>query len=236
MRGKFSAGVLMALAFLIPAAPAMAQDAPTGLNADCKTVERTVYKDFRALITIDLDTATDIQVRVQADQILSEAKAESLPTLSTASQARLDGTPEDLRAFLKTGVRQAWITDLRITVNRVLDGAGENVAKTAQKTLDASDIESYLTFLNDGQYTARALDCASKSPEPPVKPTVTKTATPAATSSSSAAAGGSGGEGGGGLPLTGTNTGIVAVIGSILLLLGGTGYLLGRRRRSRFVA
>jgi LPXTG-motif cell wall-anchored protein len=47
-----------------------------------------------------------------------------------------------------------------------------------------------------------------------------------------AAAGGAGG----GLPVTGSNAGVVAGIGGALLVLGGVGYLLGRRRRSRFVA
>lgn len=49
------------------------------------------------------------------------------------------------------------------------------------------------------------------------------------------APGGENGEGGG-LPVTGANTATVAGIGGALLLLGGAGYLIGRRRRSSFVA
>ncbi|GIE29258.1 hypothetical protein Ait01nite_023030 [Actinoplanes italicus] len=40
----------------------------------------------------------------------------------------------------------------------------------------------------------------------------------------------------GGLPVTGSSTGIVAGADGALLLLGGAGYLIGRRRRSRSVA
>lgn len=86
MRRKISAGVLMALALLIPAAPAVAQAETPGLDAACQTVERKIFKDIRELVTIDLDTATDVEVRVLADQILSAAKADSLPVLPRALQ------------------------------------------------------------------------------------------------------------------------------------------------------
>lgn len=66
MRWKVPAGVLMALALLIPAAPAVAQTDLPGLNEACQTVERKVYKDIRELVTIDLDTATNVEVRVLA--------------------------------------------------------------------------------------------------------------------------------------------------------------------------
>ncbi|MEU4333062.1 LPXTG cell wall anchor domain-containing protein [Micromonospora lupini] len=36
--------------------------------------------------------------------------------------------------------------------------------------------------------------------------------------------------------MTGADTATVASIGGALLFLGGAGYLIGRRRRSRFVA
>ncbi len=118
MRWKASAGVLVALAFLIPAAPASAQAAQPGLDKTCQTVERTVYKDIRELITIDLETATDTEVRVVANQVLSQAKAESLPVLTDAVQKQLDGTPEGLRTFLRDDVENAWSVALRIMVGR----------------------------------------------------------------------------------------------------------------------
>ncbi|HEX5202045.1 LPXTG cell wall anchor domain-containing protein [Paractinoplanes rhizophilus] len=241
MRWKTSAGVLIALAFLIPATPAMARTDAAGLDSACHTVERRVFKDIRELVTIDLDTATDVQIRLLANQIQAEAKAESLPVLPDEVQERLDGTADELRAFLKTGMPQAWTVALRVEVVRTLTDAGANVNAEAQKVLDAGTVDTYLTYLNDGLYAARALDCASQpTAPPPVTPTATKTAAPIPASptgaaTSSAASGTAGGEGGG-LPVTGSNIGAVAGIGGALLLLGGAGYLIGRRRRSRFVA
>ena len=253
MRGKMSAGVVMALALLIPAAPAVAaetQAEPTGLDAACKPAERKVFSDIRKLVTIDLDTATDIEVRVLANRILAVAKAESLPVLPGELQKRLDAPePEaELRAFLKKGMKSAWIAALRISIGRVVTNAGTNVNAAGQKALDSNSIDDWLAYLNEGLYTARALDCAKPTPTPTVTatsiptatPTATTTTAPAPTSPAASDAPGGGGEGeggeGGGLPVTGANAGLVAGIGGALLLLGGAGYVIGRRRRSRFVA
>ncbi|GAB7039119.1 MULTISPECIES: LPXTG cell wall anchor domain-containing protein [Catenuloplanes] len=240
MRWKTSASALVALAFLIPAAPATAQEAQPGLDAACQTVERKVYTDVRKLVTIDLDTATDADVEVLATQIMTTAKSESLPVLPGAIEDRLKGSTEDLREFLKTGMRTAWSTDLRISVTRTLTNARANVRAAAQQTLGTATIDGYLAYLNEGLYAARALDCASQpTPTPTVTPSATATAAPTPTGSASATPGGAGtGDGGegGGLPVTGADTGTVAAIGGALLLLGGIGFLIGRRRRSRFVA
>ena len=242
MRWKLPAGVLMALAFLIPVAPAMAQTEPPVLNEACQTVERKVYKDIRELVTIDLDTATNVEVRVLANQILAAANADSLPSLPRLIQNRLDGTSEDLRAFLKADVQDAWSTDLRVTVIRTLTGAGAKVKAAAQTALDEGTVDAYLAYLNNGLYAARAPDCAQPSPTPTSTSAPTPTATPSATTTiapvpaSSASLGAPAGGEGGGLPVTGADTATVAGIGGLLLLLGGVGYLIGRRRRSRFVA
>lgn len=242
MRWKLPAGVLMALAFLIPAAPAAAQTEPPVLNEACQTVERKVYTDIRELVTIDLDAATNAEVRVLANQILAAANDDSLPILPDAIQERLDGTADELRAFLKADVQNAWSTALRVTVVRTLTGAGANVKAAAQKTLDDGTVDAFLAYLNNGLYAARALDCASQpAPTATSQPVPTPSATPSATTTtapapaSSASPGAPGGEGGG-LPVTGADTATVAGIGGALLLLGGAGYLIGRRRRSRFVA
>jgi LPXTG-motif cell wall-anchored protein len=240
MRWKIPAGALMALAFLIPAAPAVAQTESPGLNDACQTVERKVYKDIRELVTIDVATATDIEVRVLANQILAAANADSLPVLPQTVQERLDGTAAELRAFLQDDVQDVWSIALRVTVGRTLTGAGAHVKAAAQKTLDDGTIDALLAYLNEDLYEARALDCASQSPSTPAsQPTSTPDGTPGATTTAAPAPAStpsvSGGEGGG-LPVTGNGTATAAAVGGVLLLLGGAGYLIGRRRRSRFVA
>ncbi|MGC5305635.1 LPXTG cell wall anchor domain-containing protein [Micromonospora zamorensis] len=244
MRWKTPAGALIALAFLIPAAPAMAQTPSLGLNAACETVKRDVYQDIRKL-TLDLDTIDDGQLRLLAYRILDEAQANKFPVLPGALEKRLAGTPDDLRAYLKSDVQKAWLTDLRVSVGRTMVNAGDNVDAAAQKVLDEAAVDAYLAYLNDGVYVARALDCASKpTPTPSASASATPSASPSATTTvaptptSSASLGAPGGENGegGGLPVTGANTATVAGIGGALLLLGGVGYLVGRRRRSSFVA
>ncbi|HYN96619.1 MAG TPA: LPXTG cell wall anchor domain-containing protein [Pilimelia sp.] len=75
-------------------------------------------------------------------------------------------------------------------------------------------------------------------PTPTAAPTTppggqpTPTATPTATATATAPRGGTAG----GLPVTGTNTGAILGFGGALLLLGGAGFLLARRRSTRFVA
>lgn len=241
MRGTIPAAVAIALAFMVPAAPALAQSGSSpGLNESCQTVERKTFKDIRELFTIDLDTATTQQLRLLAYQILAATETEALPTLPGVIEKRLSGTSDDLRAWLKEDAQRVWAIDLRIKVGQTMKGAGPNVHEAAQKTLDSEGVDVYLTYLNEGQYTARALDCAAQ-PTPTVtaSPTSQPTATPSATStvvptaavSTSPAAGG-----GGGLPVTGADTATVAGIGGALLLVGGASFVIARRRRSRFVA
>jgi hypothetical protein len=159
MRWKIPAGVLLALALLIPAAPAVAQTgSPKQAQTSCQTIG---YADIRQLVVIDLDAASDTDVRVLANQIQAVAVAESLTTLPGKMQARLDGAPADLRAFLKTTLRTVWSTDLRIAVNRTMTNAGSNVRAAAQQALDAGTVDALLGYLNDGLYVARAQDCQS---------------------------------------------------------------------------
>ena len=48
--------------------------------------------------------------------------------------------------------------------------------------------------------------------------------------------GGDNGDGDGGLPVTGQSTGLIAGLGALLLAVGAGGYLVAKRRRTRFVA
>ncbi|WP_203794105.1 ALF repeat-containing protein, partial [Actinoplanes couchii] len=229
MRRNITAGVLMALALLVPAAPAAAHAAAPGLDATCQTVERKLFTDIRKLITIDLDTATDTEIRVVANQIQAAAKADALPVLPGAIQEALDGTAEELKAFLKTGALSAWKVDLRVSVTRTLNNAGPKVKAGAQDVLKDGGTDVMLTWLNEGLYAARALDCAAQpspsasitsspspstttSVKPSTSPSTTTTAEPTPSPSTSSSAPGTGGS----LPITGSSTGTVAAIGGAL--------------------
>ncbi|WP_422739085.1 ALF repeat-containing protein [Micromonospora sp. WMMD729] len=159
MRRKIWAGALLVFALLVPATPAMAQTGSPGLSTT--TCQAIMYTDIRELVTIDLDTASDTEVRVLANQIMAVAVAESLTVLPGRIQARLDGTAEDLRAFLKTSLQSNWYPDLRIAVNRTMPNGGVNVREAAQTTLDNGTIDAFLAFLNHGLYIARALDAGN---------------------------------------------------------------------------
>jgi LPXTG-motif cell wall-anchored protein len=219
MRWKISAGVLMALAFLIPAAPAVAQTGSPGLDQTCQTGERKVYQDIRKLVTIDPDTASVTDLRVQGARIL-DAATDSLPTLLKGIQQGLNGTTDDLRAFLKTGLLNAWTTDLRLAANQTMTGAGANVKAAAQKALDDGTIDVLLAYLNDGLYDARALDCAA---QPPPSASASTPASPSVSSSAAAA---------GTLPVTGANTSVLALGAGALILFGIAGVLVARRFRT----
>ncbi|MCF0094453.1 LPXTG cell wall anchor domain-containing protein [Micromonospora sp. MH99] len=244
MRWKIAAGAAIALAFMVPAAPAMAQTGSPGLNETCQTVERKTYQDIRELFTFDLDTANVSQLRLLTARILHAATEESLPTLPGIIQEKLGASSDDLRAFLKKDVQTVWSIDLRISVGRTMTGAGPKVKEAAQTTLDDGSVDAFLAYLNEGVYAARALDCASQpTPTPTVTATATAqpTATPSATSTVAPTAATStspvaGGGEGGGLPLTGADTATIAGIGGALLLVGGVGFVAARRRRARFVA
>jgi len=228
MRWKIRAGVLVALAFLIPAAPAVAQTGSPGLNEDCQTVERKVYKDIRELVTIDLDTAPLIDVRLLAARVLSAANTDSLTNLSGRIQERLNGTADDLREFLKTDMQTVWSTDLRIAVNRTMTGAGANVKAAAQEALDDGTIDAFLAYLNDGLYVARELDCASQ-PTPSASASTSPSPSPSVSASVSASPSAAAA---GPLPITGTNTSLLIFGGAVLTLFGIGAVLVARRFRT----
>ena len=233
MRWSVPACVLMALAFLVPAAQAVAEPGSPVLNQACQPVERKVYKDIRELVTIDLDTASDTDVRVLANQILSVARAESLTGLPTRIQERLDGSADDLRAFLKTNLLTVWTVDLRVAVVQTLPGAGPNVNTAAQTVLDNPTIDGYLAYLNDGLYVARALDCASASPSPSTSASTSPSPSASASTSASASVSASSSAAAAGtLPTTGANSGLLALGGAVLILFGSGVVLFARRFRT----
>jgi hypothetical protein len=109
-----------------------------------------VYADIRKLVTIDLDTTSEMDLRVLSARILTAANANSLTTLSSAIQRQLAGTPDDLRTFLRTQLQTAWSVDLRIAVYRTLTNAGSHVQTAAQQTLTTGTIDAYLAYLDHG--------------------------------------------------------------------------------------
>ena len=162
MRWKVPASVLLALSLLVPATSAVAQTGSSGLDATSGPTV-VVYTDVRGLVTIDLASASDSEVRLLANQIMAAAVANSLVTLPGKVQARLDGTADDLRAFLRASLLAYWSTDLRIAANRTMPNAGVNVRAAAQAALDDGTVDAFLAYLNGGLYLARALDnCASQ--------------------------------------------------------------------------
>lgn len=163
MRWKILVGVVLASALVVPAAPALAEGraVPGAASKAAATCATVVYKDIRGLVTVDLDTASDTQVRILATQMLSAATTEGLTYLPDRVQAALDGTAADLRAFLKTGWQPVWTTDLRIAVVRTLASGKTNVQTAAQSALDTGTVDAYLAFLDHGWYAARAKDAGS---------------------------------------------------------------------------
>ncbi len=159
MRSKFLASVLLVLALVIPASSAVAQTKSSTLGET--TCQAVTYTDIRERFVIDLDTASNLEIRVLANQVSSVAGAESLTELYGAVQDVLrNGSPEEIRAFLKSTWQLAWTMDLRGAVLRVKGDplAGANVRATAQEALDEGSVDVMLTYLNHGLYVARALD------------------------------------------------------------------------------
>ncbi|MBB4908762.1 ALF repeat-containing protein [Actinophytocola algeriensis] len=159
MRWKIPASVLLVLALLIPASTAVAQTGSSRL--DETTCQAVVYTDIRELFVVDLDTASDLEIRMLANRISSVAGAESLTGLYEAVQELLrNGSPDEIRAFLQEGWQTHWTIDLRVTVLRTMGdpAAGANVRAAAQEALDDGTIDTFLTYLNHGLYVARALD------------------------------------------------------------------------------
>ncbi|GAA4565175.1 hypothetical protein GCM10023176_12610 [Micromonospora coerulea] len=92
----------------------------------------------------------------------------------------------------------------------------------------------YASLVTPPAASPTASPSTSTSPSASISPSASASPTGPLPSASPAAPGAGGGDGG--LPVTGSNTATVAGVGAVLLLLGGVGYLVARRRRTRFVA
>ncbi|WP_460407518.1 hypothetical protein, partial [Actinophytocola sediminis] len=67
MRWKIPTGALLVLALLIPASSASAQTGSARLAET--TCQAVVYTDVRELFVIDVDTASDLEIRMLANRI-----------------------------------------------------------------------------------------------------------------------------------------------------------------------
>jgi hypothetical protein len=160
MRWKIAAGVLVVLALLVPTSSAMAQTSSPSLNQE--TCHVILYTDIRELVTIDVDTASDLEIRMLANRILAQARADALTELPGRLDELLrNGTPGDIRAFLKTGMWTVWTIDLRIAVNQTMSDAGDTVRAAAQEALDNGTVDAFLGYLNRGLYLALAQDAGA---------------------------------------------------------------------------
>ncbi|WP_433793449.1 polymorphic toxin-type HINT domain-containing protein [Actinoplanes sp. CA-252034] len=81
----------------------------------------------------------------------NRAAAEALasmdgPAVKAAATAALAGTPEDVEAFISGGFQAAWISDERLRVYRVMEGAGPTTKAAAQAALNgtAEDVSNFL--------------------------------------------------------------------------------------------
>ncbi|MEH0844016.1 LPXTG cell wall anchor domain-containing protein [Micromonospora sp. CPCC 205711] len=180
------------------------------------------------------------------DQLAVDATlAITAPVVATAPNAQ----PDRLPAVVFRWLSKEWV-DAHGGVQAYADGsAGQGT--TAQRgtegtlTLEARSLPltesknsinfAYvgLTTPPTGQPTPTAT--ATASPTPSSTASATPTGAPATAPTAAPVTPGDGGAGGG-LPVTGAQTATVAGVGAALLLLGAAGYLVARRRRTRFVA
>ncbi|MEV0272411.1 hypothetical protein AB0H43_26845 [Hamadaea sp. NPDC050747] len=162
MRWKTLAGVVIALAWLVPAVPAAAvEPTPIGLDQACRLGQPVTYPDLRPLLDVDVDAMTDVEVRLRVNQILAASK-DLYGGVAVRAQESLDGKyegePKDTRDFLESRARTVWNIDLRVLTSQVMAVGGAHVKEAAGKVLDAATTDAMLGFLNEGQHTARTQD------------------------------------------------------------------------------
>ncbi|MEU8079284.1 LPXTG cell wall anchor domain-containing protein [Catellatospora citrea] len=179
-----------------------------------------------------------------------------------ALDGRKEGPEKDTRDFLTSVAQSRWYTDVRLLTNQTMAAGGPAVKEAANKVLGDDTIAAMLGYLNEGQHAARAQDyrdlvteakrtggpevgkaattalagtfedlrvflCsgwraahnkdqAAVTPSPKPTPTPAQTVTP----------------GGPTLPVTGSNTMVLLIVGASLVVCGAAGVVLARRRRA----
>jgi len=77
--------------------------------------------------------------------------------LGQAVRKALDGTPDDVKAFLKDGWQAPLQQDQRVEASRIINSGGFGVREAGKAALKGTP-EDVAKFLDEGQYTARAMD------------------------------------------------------------------------------
>ncbi|MFD4398215.1 ALF repeat-containing protein [Kitasatospora sp. NPDC058478] len=93
--------------------------------------------------------------RAKVQSILDDK--ETGPAVREAGEKALAGTAADVRHFLDVELGERRLTDNRVMVARIFDGAGPAVKAAARKAISGSNQE-VLAFLKEGQFIARAED------------------------------------------------------------------------------
>lgn len=164
MRWKTLAGIAIALAWLVPAVPAVAAasaPAQIGLDEACRLGQPVSYPDLRSLLDVDVDAMTDVEVRVRVNQVLAASKGLYVGVAARAQDAldgKLEGEEKDSRNFLQSRALLEWKSDLLVLTSQVMSTGGAHVKDAAGKALDAGTVAAAFDFLNTGQHTAREQD------------------------------------------------------------------------------
>ncbi|MGP4026263.1 ALF repeat-containing protein [Actinomadura sp. 3N407] len=110
--------------------------------------------------TKPVDEMTDDEVRIAIMRIIADP--DTGRAVNTAAQEAMDGTIEDQRTFLKTGLAVAQAEDDRVAIARILFIARQNnykaVIREANKALDNGSPAVLRAFLETGHRLAQAED------------------------------------------------------------------------------
>jgi LPXTG-motif cell wall-anchored protein len=183
------------------------------------------------------------------DQPLAAGAKYSLPALHVAVPERAAETRTLVEnvyskeyADSKGGLAALAALDSRPGTFPLVPGTGAKAALTEGSDLTPAKYPGATSFIYFHLILPSASPSSSTSASPSASVSSGSTSAPATTASTASASGpaGAGGQGGGtgggGLPLTGSNTAVVAGAGALLLVGGAAAFLLTRRRRDKFTA
>ncbi|GGW35455.1 ALF repeat-containing protein [Streptomyces caelestis] len=146
-------GALIVAAVLTPALLLTTPAVAAGTAPATPAVTATAVTDGTPVDEMSEDDLRIAILRVIADEDSGRG------VVREANEA-LDGTVEDMRAFLKTGYRLAQAEDDRVAIARVLSDpdSGRGVKREAAKALDVNTPEALRAFLETGYRLAQAED------------------------------------------------------------------------------